>query len=252
MDVTEFKATSRGILLLAYLAAIVLGPMLWVQRVSAQNLLVNGDFSQGSENQPGSWSSQAWIDLPTTTFAWIAPSSGESGQLQINNDKLNDSRWTQSVILDPGLYYAGAEISTQGVPPQSWAGALVSVGDQSVASMDVKGDSNWGERGVFFKVDRAHTKVDVKLRLAGFKNFATGQASFRNAVLYKLDSAPRGAMVLDLDADTRLWAGNPWTLLPVWTLLLLALLAGWRLLGVSPIIADESQGPQAGSRSASR
>jgi hypothetical protein len=250
MDVTGLRPLRRGILLLGYLAAIALGPLLSAQGASAQNLLVNGDFSQGSDNQPGSWRSEAWIDLPTTTFAWVAPTGGESGQLQINNDKLNDSRWTQSVILEPGLYYAGADISTQGVPPQSWAGALVSVGDQSVASMDVKGDSNWSERGVFFTVDRAHTRVDVKLRLAGFKNFATGQASFRNAVLYKLDSAPKGALVLDLDADTRLWAGNPWTLLPVWLFLLVALVLGWRLLGASPIIADESPGHQAGSRSA--
>ena len=81
-------------------------------------------------------------------------------------------------------------------------------------------------------MDRPHSKVDVKLRLAGFKNFAIGQAFFRNAVLYKLDSPPHGAMVLDLDADTKLWAGNPWTLLPVWLLLAAAFVIGWRMLGV--------------------
>ena len=69
-------------------------------------------------------------DLPTTAFTWIPPASGDPGQLEISNDKLNDARWMQSTTLEPGLYYAGAEISTQGVPPQSWAGALVSVGDQ--------------------------------------------------------------------------------------------------------------------------
>ncbi len=234
MDVAPGSKTIRPIVLLASLIATVLGALLTARVAAAQNLLVNGDFSKGSDNAPVAWQSETWIDLPTTAFTWIPPASGDPGQLEISNDKLNDARWMQSTTLEPGLYYAGAEISTQGVPPQSWAGALVSVGDQSVASLDVKGNSTWTERGVFFTVDRTHSKVDVKLRLAGFKNFATGQAFFRNAVLYKLDSPPRGAMVLDLDADTRLWAGNPWTLLPVWLLLAIALVVGWRMLGVRP------------------
>jgi hypothetical protein len=235
----------RGVCSFALMIGLLLPA---VNGYAAGNLLVNGDFSKGSDNQPTDWKSESWIDLPTTTFTWIPPVSGEPGELEISNAQLNDSRWTQSVTLSPGLYYAGAEISTHGVPVQSWAGALVSIGDQSVASMDVKGNSySWDERGAFFTVNRPNTKVDVKVRLAGFKNFAVGQAYFRNAVLYKLDSAPPNAMVLDLDADTRLWAGNPWTLLPVWLLLLAAMVAGWRMLGTSPIISEESPGGRAGS-----
>jgi hypothetical protein len=213
-------------------ALIMLSVLLSIPAEAAQNLLINSDFSEGSDNHPTGWTSESWLDLPGTTFTWISPFSGEPGELEISNDKLNDSRWVQSATLSPGLYSASAEIFTQGVPPQSWAGALVSVGDQSVASMDVKGNSNWTQREVFFTVSRPHTKVDVKLRLAGFKNFAVGQAFFRNAVLVKMDRAPEGAMVLDLDADNRLWAGNPWTLVPIFLLLGVALVVGWRLLGV--------------------
>jgi hypothetical protein len=202
-----------------------------VPAAASGNLLLNGDFSAGSDNSPTAWKSEEWIDLPTTTFTWIPPSGGEPGRLEINNDKLNDSRWIQPITLEPGLYYAGAEILTQGVPLDSWAGALVSIGDQRVSSMDVKGNSNWEERGLYFTVTRPHTRVEVKLRLAAFRNFAVGEASFRNAVLYQMDSAPKGALVLDLDADTRLWAGNPWTLLPLWLLLLAAFAIGWRMLG---------------------
>ena len=217
----------------------------------AQNLLVNGDFSAGSDNQPKAWRSEAWIDIPTTRFTWLPPSSGEPGEIEISNAKLNDSRWIQRVTLEPGLYYAGAEIMTQGIPLSSWAGALVSIGDQGVASLDVKGNTNWSNRGLFFTVSRPHTEADIKLRIAGFKNFAAGQAFFRNAVLYKMDSAPNGALVLDLDADHRLWAGSPWTLLPVWLFLVAALVIGWRMLGAAgPIIANESRGRRVGSRSA--
>ena len=233
MDVGTKPARTRlNVLRLLFFFVIGLAVSVAVKVHAADNLFVNGDFSEGSDNHPRGWNNESWLDLPTTTYTWISPFGGEPGEIEISNEKLNDSRWTQSVTLSPGLYSASAEIFTQGIPPQSWAGALISVGDQSVASMDVKGNSNWTRREVFFTVDRPDTKVDVKLRIAGFKNFAVGQAFFRNAALVKLDNAPQGALVLDLDADTKLWAGNPWTLVPVFLLLGVALAVGWRMLGV--------------------
>ncbi len=250
MDVADKFSTVKSIkVILVYLTLILVITLVFVQGATAQNLLINGDFSKGTDNQPAGWMSQSWIDLPTTSFTWMPPSDGDPGKLEIANDKLNDSRWVQSTTLGPGLYYAGADISTEGVPQQSWAGALVSVGDQGVASMDVKGNSDWSQRGVFFTVTRPHTRVDIKLRIAGFKNFAVGRAYFRNAVLYKMDSAPKGALVLDLDADTRLWAGSPWTLVPIWVLLLVALMVGWRMVGDGAVIADKSPDRPKDSRS---
>ena len=250
MDVTTGSLATKRKVVLVLLTVMMLGALSSITVQAAENLLVNGDFSQGSDNQPTGWKSEAWMDLPTTAFTWIPPFSGESGELEISNERLNDARWIQSTTLGPGLYYAGVEIFVQGIPLQSWAGALVSIGDRGVASLDVKGNSGWTERGVFFKVNNEQTKVNVKLRIAGFLNFAVGQAFFRNAVLYKLDSAPPGAMVLDIDADTRLWAGNPWTLLPMWILVVLTLVIGWRLLGVPPPIATGSPDRPASSRSA--
>ncbi len=195
-----------------------------------QNLLVNGDFSQGTDTHATGWRTESWIDRESTTFTWIPPFGAEPGEVEISNDELNDSRWVQSTTLSPGLYYASAEIFTHAIPVSSWAGALISIGDQSVASLDVKGNSNWQVRGVYFRVSRPETKADVKLRIAGFENFAMGQAYFRNASLVKVDHAPPGAMVLDLDANTRLWEGNPWTLIPVWLLLGAAFMISWRML----------------------
>jgi len=198
---------------------------------STDNLLINGDFSAGSGNRPTAWRRESWIDRPTTAFSWIPPFGDEQGEIEINNEKLNDARWVQSVVVGPGLYDASAEIFTHAVPPSSWAGAFISIGDQMVASLDVKGNSNWQRREVFFRVSREHTRIDVKLRLAGFMNFAVGQAYFRDAALRKIDRAPEGAMVLDLDANPRLWAGSRWTLLLLWLILVGALVVGWRLLG---------------------
>jgi len=216
---------------IAFLVALSLCLLLSVSADADQNLLVNGDFAQGIDNRAASWSPESWIDRATTTFSWIPPFGDSPGELEISNEQLNDARWIQSVTLSPGLYYASVEIFTHAVPVQSWAGALISIGDQGVASLDVKGNSNWQTRGVYFQVTREHSKAEVKLRLAGFKNFAVGQAYFRSASLVKIDHAPQGAMVLDLDANERLWRGSPWTLIPIWLLLGAAFVISWRMLG---------------------
>jgi hypothetical protein len=221
---------NRNLTLFVCFTILTLSASLSVQVNAAENLLVNGDFAEGTGNQPADWRSETWISLDTTTFTWIPPFGGTPGEVEISNDKLNDARWVQSATLSPGLYAASAEIFTHGVPEQSWAGAFISLGDQAVASLDVKGNSNWITRDVFFRVTREHTRVDVKLRLGGLLNFALGQAFFRNASLLKIDHAPQDALILDLDADRRLWAGNPWSLLPLWLLPAAAFFIGWRML----------------------
>jgi len=221
-------------MLLAGLAGLFLCAWLSTRVGAEQNLLINGDFSHGTDGHATGWRTESWIDRDTTTFTWIPPFGAEPGEVEISNDQLNDSRWVQSTTLSPGLYYASAEIFTHAVPVSSWAGALISIGDQSVASLDVKGDSNWQTRGVYFRVSRPYTQADVKLRIAGFENFAVGQAYFRNASLVKIDRAPPDAMVLDLDANTRLWRGSPWTLVPIWLLLGAALVISWRMLDPRP------------------
>jgi hypothetical protein len=199
----------------------------------AQNLIVNGDFSQGSGEQPAQWKSESWIQRDSTVFIWIPPFGSDPGELGITSSKLNDARWQQSILVPPGLYNVGADILAQEIPQESWAGAFVSIGDQGVASLDVKGNSRWVRREIFFKISRDKTRIGVKLRLGGLTNFATGRAFFRNATLTKIDSTPNGALILDVDASERLWAGSHWTLLLIFVPLVLVMLWGWRLLGES-------------------
>jgi hypothetical protein len=223
----------RNSFITACFVILALTVLLSIPVHAADNLVANGNFAEGIGNRPNAWSTESWIDQGTTAFTWIPPFNGEQGAVEISNEKLNDTRWIQSTTLDPGLYEASVEILTSAVPAESWAGALISIGEQGVASLDVKGNTRWNRREVFFRVTREHTPVDVKLRLGGFLNFAVGQAFFRNAALVKIDQAPEGAMVLDLDANRRLWAGSPWTLLPVWVLLVTGLVIGWRMLATA-------------------
>ncbi len=230
--------TTRNSFITACFVIVALTLVLTVPGRAADNLLVNGNFAEGTDNRPTEWRTESWIDRDTTAFTWLPPFNGEQGSVEISNEKLNDTRWIQSTTLDPGLYEASAEILTNGVPVESWAGALISIGDQEVASLDVKGNTRWNRREVVFRVTREHTPVDVKLRLGGFLNFAVGNAFFRNAALIKIDQAPEGAMVLDLDANRRLWAGSPWTLVPVWLLLVGSFVIGWRMLATASTAAE--------------
>jgi hypothetical protein len=200
---------------------------------AAQNLLVNGDFSQGSGEQPGHWKAESWIRRDSTEFIWIPPFGSDPGELGIASSKLNDARWKQSIVLPPGLYNAGVDIITRGIPQESWAGAFMSIGDQGVASMDVKGNSMRVRREIFFKTSRDKTKIEVKLRLGGLTNFATGQSFFRNATLTKIDSAPSGALILDVDAKECFFSGRHSTLRLILVPLLLVMLLACRLLGES-------------------
>ena len=61
MDVALGTKTCRPIVLLASLIATVLGALLTARVAAAQNLLVNGDFSKGSDNAPVAWQSETWI-----------------------------------------------------------------------------------------------------------------------------------------------------------------------------------------------
>ena len=75
--------------------------------------------------------------------------------------------------------------------------------------MDVKGNRGWNRaRSFLYRKPTEHTRSTSNCASPASKILRSASAFFRNAVLYKLDSAPTGAMVLDIDADTRLMGGK--------------------------------------------
>jgi hypothetical protein len=199
----------------------------------ADNLLLNGDFSEGTGDQPAHWQPQNWIDLPSAKFTWIKPSGGEPGMVSIDNTAQNDTRWVQPLHLAPGWYYLGAQIETIDVgrnPTRS--GALVGLIELGVTSDDLKGSNDWQNEAVYLKVGPGGADVQFALRLSGFGGFNAGQALFRGASVVPIDAPPtEGDNVIELDTvRDHFGAGSRWSMLLLIAPLLASAAAGWMIL----------------------
>ncbi len=201
---------------------------------AAPGTLLNGDFSKGSGGSPEGWRTESWVNRPTTTYTWIKPTDSQSGQVVITSTGPNDARWTQSLVFDPGTYFVSADVRTERVSRA--VGASISLADEGVASLDVTGDSGWRTLGFFLHVDGKPEKAELKLRLGGFKNFATGRAYFRDARVDRIDRLPEGALSFDLQELRERWRGGSWPTALVLIGLASATVFGWRLFSGLPVV----------------
>ena len=203
------------------------------------NLLVNGDFASGSGKSPDSWRTGGWYEAPTvTSYDWVHAPGGEA-ELVVNNRQANDARWLQTMTLQPGWYYVGAEVRTEEVPNGA-AGASVSLDEDSMNSADLHGSAGWQRLGLYLKVGAHGADVDVALRLGGFGSLNTGRAFFRKARVVKLDALPANAApTFDLSVVRRSLVappvGKPWTLVVVFVLLAGMAVIGSRIYGVEAL-----------------
>jgi hypothetical protein len=199
------------------------------------NLLSNGDFATGSGKAPDNWRTSGWNESPAyTSYDWLH-AAGSEPELVVTNLQPNDARWLQTLSLGPGWYYIGAEVRTEGVPPNA-SGGSVSLDEDSVNSPDLHGAPDWQRVGLYLKVGAHGADIDVALRLGGFSNLNTGRAFFRKARVVKLDALPANAApVFDLTAVRRSAVappiGKPWTLVAAFMLLAVMAVAGWTIYG---------------------
>src|SRR5258708_1637601 len=85
---------------------------------AANNLLQNGNFAKGSEDQPDEWRTEAWINKPEAFLCHSHPSSNGAGELEVDNLQANDGRWMQPLSLGPGWYELSADIRPENVGPK--------------------------------------------------------------------------------------------------------------------------------------
>ena len=115
---------------------------------AAKQLLINGDLSKGSENQPDEWRVDAWVNDPTAVaFAWNHPPNGGPGEVEVTAIKENDARWLQSLSLTGGWYYLSGEIRTENVGNDK-IGANISIMDDSIMTTEIKGTTDWTHVGL--------------------------------------------------------------------------------------------------------
>ncbi|MGH7915826.1 MAG: hypothetical protein ACREQE_00035 [Candidatus Binataceae bacterium] len=231
--------------------ATVSGP-----RALSQNLLANGDLSRGSGDAPDEWRHDGWILSPsTTTFTWIAPSNGQSGELAIINHRENDARWVQSLSLRPGWYYFSAEARSQDVFGVK-TGANISVLEDGIVSNSLIGTSGWRRVAFYLLIGKGGADIDVALRVGGFASVARGEGAFRDPRVVRIAGPPPPGtpFVYNLTAVRRAEGSGPigslWTLVVTFLAFVLLAVIGWWLYGTSMPVAGAAREPRAKRRQA--
>jgi dolichyl-phosphate-mannose-protein mannosyltransferase len=222
----------RAVLLCAILLLVALTPR---HAGAAQNLLQNGDFAKGSEDQPDAWRTVAWINKPEAFVCHWHPSPNGAGELEVDNLQANDGRWMQPLSLGPGWYQLSVDIRTENVGAKE-DGASISVMEDGIMSPEIKGTTGWQRVSLYLKVGGHGADVDVALRVGGFASLNTGRAFFRNATLVAIDAPPpNAAPTFDLMSIRQEAApvpiGSRWSLVFTFVVLVAIACLGWRMFG---------------------
>jgi dolichyl-phosphate-mannose-protein mannosyltransferase len=203
---------------------------------AANNLLQNGNFAKGSEDQPDEWRTEAWINKPDAFVChWHPPQNGAPGELEVNNLQANDGRWMQPLSLGPGWYQLSADIRTENVGAKE-DGASISIMEDGIMSAEIRGTTGWQRVSLYLKVSGKGADVDVALRVGGFASLNTGRAFFRNATLIAVDAPPpNAAPTFDLASIRKEAApvplGKNWSMVVTFALLIAIACLGWFLYG---------------------
>jgi len=223
-----------AVFLCATLAAGLFAPR---SAAAAQNLLLNGDFAKGSEDQPDLWRTEAWINNPDAFHCHWHSVPGQPGQnqLEVDNLQANDGRWMQPVTVAPGWYELSVDVRTENVGAKE-TGATISVMEDGIMSPDVRGTTDWQRVKLYLKVGGHGADIDVALRVGGFSSLNTGRAFFRNATLLQIAAPPPNATpTFDLLAIRQQAApvpiGSPISLAFTFAVLAALAWAGWRIFG---------------------
>jgi hypothetical protein len=200
-----------------------------------KNLLLNSDFAKGSEDQPDSWRTEAWINKPDAFQTHWHSNGGNPGEMEVDNLQANDGRWMQPLTLAPGWYQIGADIRTEDVGTKE-SGATISVMEDGIMSPELHGTSDWKHVALYLKVGGHGADVDVALRIGGFGSLNTGKAFFRNASVIRIDAPPPNAIpTYDLQAIRKqaepVPIGSPISLVFTFALLAGVAWAGWHIYG---------------------
>jgi hypothetical protein len=200
-----------------------------------KNLLLNGDFAKGSEDQPDSWRTEAWINNPESFQAHWHQYTDKPSELEVDALKPNDARWMQPLTVGPGWYKLSVDIRTENVGTKE-SGATISVMEDGIMSPELHGTSDWKNVALYLKVGGHGADIDVALRIGGFGSLNSGKAFLRNASLVKIDAPPPDATpTYDLMAIRKqgepVPIGSPVSLVITFAALAAIAWAGWRIYG---------------------
>jgi hypothetical protein len=144
----------------------------------------NGTFHDGADGAPAEWRNEAWA-REGVEFAWTPPGGDVPSSASIHNLVPNDTRWCQSIPVQPGgTYRVSTRVRTSGVGTEA-AGAHIAVEPRVADSADVRGTADWQRLEVEARAGEEQ-QWDVCLRLGSYANLNTGTAWFTDVSVLQI------------------------------------------------------------------
>ncbi len=144
------------------------------------NLLTNGSFEEGSyapDAVPAGWTKDAW-NWPAATFVWDDTQAYDGNRsIRITHDSANDSRWIQTVAVQPNTNYRlSGWIKTDSVTHSNGsvvAGANLSLNGTWERTVGLFGTNDWTSVSLEFN-SGSGTEITIACRLGYWDGTAIG------------------------------------------------------------------------------
>jgi hypothetical protein len=205
------KQRSLSVFLIALVLTLVSSPFSSAdaQTQPQDEVLINGDLSKGAGAQPDHWQSEGWQSgSDFTSYSWRR-AGATPGELEVDNLKPNDARWSQKMHLGAGWYHFTAEMRCENVP-EGRTGANLSVLEDGIISEQLHGTTGWTPLGFYLKVGEGGADIALACRMGGYAGENTGKAWCRNLKGVKSGPPPaETAQKYDLDVIRNVSATPP-------------------------------------------
>ncbi len=225
------------------LAIVSLGLWLSIGAFAEDNLVRNGDLTEGSGDIPGDWRTASQSEVKVrSSFLWEhQPES--PGELRLINPKPNITDWSQTITLSSGWYFLTGEIKAAGSRDELATIGIHVLGHEfgSTPLETAVGRGQWSRTQLYIKIGSDRRNVQIICQLEG-----RGDASFRHIKLVAAPGPPPpGAPEADLTAirqkaptashgaDPTAFSppqGRPWSIVALLLALIGITLWGWSAL----------------------
>lgn len=181
---------------------LLIAGFLCMSAVEAQgeNLLENGDFTQGWRDIPEAWSTYAWEQGDAFTEFYRDPEVYRTGGFSgaIVSHLPNDARFLQEVPLKADTYYRiSGWIKTLEVGREA-VGANLSVSGRLDRSQDFVGTQDWQYAVLYVYSGAEAQTMTVTAGIGGYGSLNSGQAWFDELAVVALDHRPAGVAIAQL------------------------------------------------------
>jgi dolichyl-phosphate-mannose-protein mannosyltransferase len=176
LDMRPAATLLRALLSLLLVSALAAGSAR--PACAAAELVRNGLFTQGADDMPTDWKTEAYASGPKSTeYGWSVDSLG-IGTIAITSHQPNDARFVQIVPVSPSTWYRiSAWVQTEDVGANQ-IGAYLSVMDTFDNSQDLRGTAAWQMVSLWIYTGALETSLKVACRLGGYGALNSGTARF--------------------------------------------------------------------------